>query len=69
MPDEPPGPADSWSFDTGRTGTYFIVRELGESEIGELNLRLDELIVYYIGLLTNVGGVQRFISAASNSAA
>jgi hypothetical protein len=69
LPDEPPGPADTWSFDTGSNGTYFIVRELGESEIGELNLRLDELVAYYIGLVTNVGGVQKFISAAPNSAA
>jgi hypothetical protein len=62
LPDEPPGPPDSWSFLTHGNGTYFIVRELGEVEIGELDLRLDELIVYYIGLLTNVGGVKECLS-------
>ena len=41
LPDEPPGPVDSWSFFTSTSGTYFIQRDLEESEIGELDQRLN----------------------------
>jgi hypothetical protein len=59
VPDEPPGPRDSWDFYTSNIGTYFMRHELGESEIGELDLRLDELVAYYISVMTKVGGVKK----------
>jgi len=67
LPDMPPPPTDSCidSFD----GICYITRELGASEIGEVDLRLDELITDYICLLKKVGGVKRFLSADSSSEA
>jgi hypothetical protein len=44
-------------------GTYFLSRELAESELGDLNLRLDEFMTYYIGLVTKAGGVKKFVSS------
>lgn len=68
VPDEPPGPADSWEFDTYDDGTYSISRDLGALELGELDLRLDEFIACYIRVMTKVGGVKRFLSADPSSA-
>ena len=68
LPDDPPEPVDSWGFDFGKNGTYYIYREFAESDIGELDSRLDELITYYAVLLRKVGGVRRFFSDESNSA-
>ncbi len=69
LPDEPPGPADFWDFEKASSGTYYASRDLAESDIGELDLRLDELIAYYILLVTKAGGVQKFLSVNPNSAA
>ena len=61
LPDAPPEPEDSWEFCNGTNGTYFISRVLGDADISQLDLRLDELITYYIRLLTNIGGVQKYL--------
>ena len=57
-----PEPDDPWDSSTSSTGAYFLTRELEESEVGDLDLRLDEFITYYIGLVTKVGGVKNFLS-------
>jgi hypothetical protein len=57
-----PEPDDPWDSSTSSTGTYYLTRELEESEIGDLDLRLDEFITYYIGLVTKAGGVKNFLS-------
>lgn len=57
-----PEPSDSWDSSISGMGTYYITRKLKESEIGELDLRLDEFITYYIGLVAKVGGVKKFLS-------
>ena len=61
LPDAPPEPEGSWEFFTGTNGTFFIRRVLGDADIGQLDLRLDELITYYIRLLTNIGGMQKYL--------
>lgn len=58
LPDAPPGPEDAWDFDQDNTG-YYITRWLGKSEVGEIDARLDELISYYITLMTKAGGAKR----------
>ena len=69
VPDEPAGPADSWTFDTWDNGTYYFHRKLGEVEIGDFDVRLDELITYYIGVMTKVGGVKKFLPEDIHTAA
>src|ERR1700733_1295319 len=56
-----PEDSDSWHSHTSAIGTYFICRTLKESEIGELGLRFDAFITYYIELLAKVGGAKKFL--------
>jgi hypothetical protein len=58
-----PEPNDPWDSSTTSTGAYVLTRALEESEIGDLGLRLDEFITYYIGLVTKAGGVKNFLSS------
>lgn len=68
LPDLPPPPTDSWIFDTWDSGTYYFHRNLAEFGVGELEVRLDELIAYYIGVITRIGGVKRFLSDDASAA-
>jgi hypothetical protein len=61
FPDEPPGPEDAWEFWFSSNGSYFITRSMREPELVELGFRLDELMMYYISLMTKVGGVKHFL--------
>jgi hypothetical protein len=56
-----PEPDDSWYSDTNSLGTYSIYRVFEEAETGELDIRLEELITYYIRLIAKVGGVKKFL--------
>jgi hypothetical protein len=61
LPDEPE-PKQSWSYETGSDGSYWIFRVLGASEIPEINARLSELITFCIQWLTAVGGARHFLN-------
>jgi hypothetical protein len=62
-----PEPEDSWDSSTSSIGTYFISRKLEQSEISQLDVRLDEFITYYIELVTKVGGAKKFLSSDSGN--
>jgi len=56
-----PEPEDSWYSVRNSIGTYFICRILGTTEFAELDLRIEEVVSYYIRLLAKVRGVKRFL--------
>jgi hypothetical protein len=56
-----PEPNDHWESFTSGTGTYFLSRKLDAFEIGELDIRLEELVTCYISLIEKVGGVKKFL--------
>jgi hypothetical protein len=64
-----PEPDDSWNSSTNSIGTYFITRKLEQSEISQLDVRLDEFLTYYIDLVTKVGGVKKFLSSPPSDTA
>jgi hypothetical protein len=47
---------------------YYLTRRLENPEIGDLGLRLDEFVTYYIGLVTNTGGVKKFLLSQRSTA-
>lgn len=61
-----PKPGDSWDSYTNSIGTYFISRKLEQSEIGGFDVRLDEFITYYVGLVKKAGGVKKFLPSHPN---
>jgi hypothetical protein len=61
FPDAWPDPEDAWSSETKRNGAYNLLRELSDSEIIRPDSVLDELIIYFISLLTKVGGLEKFL--------
>jgi hypothetical protein len=56
-----PEPDDSWYSNNNPSGVYEIGRVLGEAEIGELDIRIEEFITYYTGLIAKIGGVKKFL--------
>jgi hypothetical protein len=42
---------------------------LEQSEISQLDVRLDEFLTYYIDLVTKVGGVRKFLSSPPSDTA
>jgi hypothetical protein len=61
LPDPFPPPEDSWDSGPWSSGTYFIQRVLAKPEIAQLDSRLDELVSYFIHLLTKAGGARKFL--------
>jgi hypothetical protein len=61
MPDEPPGPEESWDSGQWDNGTYYLLRDLKKSEIGQVGLLLREFVCYCARLLEGVGGVAYFV--------
>ncbi len=61
LPDMPPGPEEPWSFGPDSDGSYFISKDLAGSDLDNIDAHLDELIAYYIVLLTKINGAKRFI--------
>jgi hypothetical protein len=55
-----PEPEGAWDSEVDTYGYYFW-RELSDSDLGQLDSLLDELITYFINLLAKVGGVQKFL--------
>jgi hypothetical protein len=58
-----PEPKKAWGSCTSGTGTYFLAWEFEESEIGDMDLRLNEFITHLICRVTKAGGVKRFLGA------
>jgi hypothetical protein len=53
---------DLWDEEFESGGVYYLWLVLKDSEITQLVSKLDEFIEYYIHLLTEIGGVRKFLT-------